>query len=274
MVERPLHDVRIWRPIAERRMLALAGRTTEYSFSPVDEFVIGTSSEAPLVVRRGRDRHEFLPGESCVWDPEHVHSGSAPAAAWAAELVIVPECELVEALDVDVPLGCVPGQITDVSSRRAVAALHRSLRSGDRLAIDVELSSVALRLFVHGSSLRSAKSATADRRLRAARDLLVDRLAENLSLSELAAAAGMDRFHFARQFKATFGQPPHTYRLQMRLLSAQRALEHGQPVAEAAAISGFFDQSHLHRHFQRRFGLSPFRYASAYSRRAPAEVTE
>jgi AraC-like DNA-binding protein len=209
-----------------------------------------------------------------VWDPEHVHSGSAPAAAWSAELVIVPECELIEALDNDGSPACAPGHITDEGSRRAVATLHRALRSGDRLAIEVGLSSVAHRLFVSGSSLRRAKSAAVDSRLRTARDFLVDRLAENVSLAELAAVAGMDRFHFARRFTATFGQPPHTYRLQLRLLVAQRALEHGQPVAEVAAISGFFDQSHLHRHFQRRFGLSPVRYASAYSGSAPAQVAE
>ena len=37
-------------------------------------------------------------------------------------------------------------------------------------------------------------------------------------------------------------------------------------VAEVAVTSGFFDQSHLHRHFQRRFGLSPARYAAAGAR--------
>lgn len=254
-------------------MLALAGRTTAYSFSPVDEFVIGTSYDAPFVVRRRRDRHALLPGQSCVWDPEQGHSGSTSAAAWSAELVIVPACELLEALDDDVSLACAPGAITSEGSRCAVAALHRSLRSGDRLAIEVELTSVAHSLFVHCPSLRPATSA-ADRRLRAARDLLVDRLAENVTLAELAAAAGMDRFHFARQFKAVFGQPPHAYRLHMRLLSAQRALEHGRPVAEVAATSGFFDQSHLHRHFQRWFGLSPVRYASAFTRSARGEVAD
>jgi AraC-like DNA-binding protein len=274
VAERPLHDVRIWHPIAERRMLAIIGRTTAYSFSPVDEFVIGTSYEAPFVVRRQRDRHALLPGQSCVWDPEQGHSGATSAGAWSAELVIVPECELLEALDDHVSLACAPGEITSEASRRAVAALHRSLRSGDRLAIEVELTTVAHSLFVHCRGLRSARSAGADRRLRAARDLLVDRLAENVTLAELAAAAGMDRFHFARQFKAIFGRPPHAYRLHMRLLSAQRALEHGRPVAEVAATSGFFDQSHLHRHFQRWFGLSPVRYASAFTRSARADVAE
>jgi AraC-like DNA-binding protein len=255
-------------------MLALAGRTAAYSFSPVDEFVIGTSYEAPFVVSRRRDRHVLLPSHSCVWDPEQGHSGATSAAAWSAELVIVPACELRDALDDDVTLTCAPGEITSEASRGAVAALHRSLRSGDRLAIDVELTLVAHSLFVHRPSMRPARSLAVDRRLRVARDLLVDRLAESVTLAELAAAAGMDRFHFARQFKAAFGQPPHAYRRHMRLVTAQRALERGRPVAEVAATSGFFDQSHLHRHFRRWFGLSPVRYASAFERPAGAEVAD
>jgi AraC-like DNA-binding protein len=255
-------------------MLVLSGRTTEYSFSPVDEFVIGTIYEAPLVVRRRRVRHTFVPGESCVWDPEHVHSGSAPATAWSAELVIVPVCELVEFVEFvgdDLSLVRPPGLITDEGARRGVAALHQSLRSGDRLAIEVEFTLVAHSLFVRRQN-RPGPKATASTRLQVARDLLVDRLAENLTLAELAAAAGMDRFHFVRQFKAGFGQPPHAYRLEQRLLGVQRELERGRPVAEVAADAGFFDQSHLHRHFRRRFGLSPARYAAAFGRPASGEA--
>jgi AraC-like DNA-binding protein len=40
---------------------------------------------------------------------------------------------------------------------------------------------------------------------------------------------------------------------------ARRLLERGCGIAETAARTGFFDQSHLHRHF-RRFGLSPKAY--------------
>jgi AraC-like DNA-binding protein len=269
VVERPRHDVRIWRPIPDRRMLALAGRTTTYSFSPVDEFVVGTSYDAPLVVRRHRVRYTLLPGESCVWDPDHAHSGTAPAAAWSAQLVIVPASELADALDQHASPGCAHGPITGHAGRRAVAALHRAVRSGDRLAIEVALASVAHRLFPARRNIRPARPATPDPRLRTACDLLVDRVAENVTLAELAAAAGMDRFHFARQFKATFGLPPHAYRLQLRLLTAQRALERGRPAADVAAATGFFDQSHLHRHFQRRFGLSPARYSAAFSETPP-----
>lgn len=34
----------------------------------------------------------------------------------------------------------------------------------------------------------------------------------------------------------------------------------GRTVAEAAAATGFADQSHLHRHFQRGLGVTPAQY--------------
>lgn len=38
------------------------------------------------------------------------------------------------------------------------------------------------------------------------------------------------------------------------------SVEAGQPIAEAAAATGFADQSHLHRHFQRSLGVTPGEY--------------
>jgi transcriptional regulator GlxA family with amidase domain len=38
-------------------------------------------------------------------------------------------------------------------------------------------------------------------------------------------------------------------------------LERGVAVAEVAQATGFFDQSHLHRHFRRTLGMTPARYA-------------
>jgi AraC-like DNA-binding protein len=38
---------------------------------------------------------------------------------------------------------------------------------------------------------------------------------------------------------------------------ARRLLERGEHPADVAAIAGFTDQSHLHRHFTRRLGMTP-----------------
>jgi len=86
------------------------------------------------------------------------------------------------------------------------------------------------------------------------------RLAEPLTIDELAAAAGLSRFHFARQFKAATGHPPHEYLVRLRVDRAQELLrQHGRAwnFAAVAHEVGFSDQSHLTRQFKRVVGVTP-----------------
>lgn len=78
-----------------------------------------------------------------------------------------------------------------------------------------------------------------------------------VSLAELAAEAGLSRFHFLRAFKAANQLPPHAYRLQRQLHMARRLIMAGHPVVQASHLAGFADQSHLTRHFVSNYGLTP-----------------
>lgn len=83
-------------------------------------------------------------------------------------------------------------------------------------------------------------------------------LAEEITLHDLAGAAGLSPFHFARLFKQTTGKAPHQYLIRCRVEKARELLVGGhQPVAEVALASGFCDQSHLTAHFKRLFGVTP-----------------
>ena len=82
-----------------------------------------------------------------------------------------------------------------------------------------------------------------------------------IDLSAIAKQAGVSRFQILRMFKLRYGIPPHTYQLSVRLALAQKALREGQQPAHVAAQYGFFDQSHLTRHFKRLLGVTPARYA-------------
>ena len=42
-------------------------------------------------------------------------------------------------------------------------------------------------------------------------------------------------------------------------------LEAGETIAQTAAATGFADQSHLHRHFQRSLGLTPATYQRRFN---------
>jgi AraC-like DNA-binding protein len=80
------------------------------------------------------------------------------------------------------------------------------------------------------------------------------------SVSEAAQLSGMSREGFSRRFRRVHGVPPQQFQLLERLNDARRLLRVGTPIAEAAAETGFADQSHLGRLFRRVFGITPGRY--------------
>jgi AraC-like DNA-binding protein len=95
--------------------------------------------------------------------------------------------------------------------------------------------------------------------------LLHDRMADNLTLGELARATGLSRYHLARVFKRATGVSLHEYQLLVRIQEATRKLMRGERPVDVAAELGFADQSHFGRHFRRIVHVSPAAFARATS---------
>ena len=101
------------------------------------------------------------------------------------------------------------------------------------------------------------------RRLVRARDLLHAEAHRGPSLDELAAEAQLSRAHFARQWAAAFGMPPHQYLTRLRLERAKRALAAGASVTEVCAEVGFESLGTFSSLFHRRLGCSPRAWQAA-----------
>ena len=86
-----------------------------------------------------------------------------------------------------------------------------------------------------------------------------------LTLSELANLAGLSIWRFATVFRQQVGVAPHRYICRLRLARAQALIRQGVSVASAASEAGFYDQSHLARHFKNVFGVTPGQYFTATS---------
>ncbi len=109
-------------------------------------------------------------------------------------------------------------------------------------------------------------SALSQGRLDAVRDLVSARFAEPLTLDDLAAEAGISKFHFARLFRQQTGTTPHVYILQARLDAACRLLTGTDlRIKQIAARTGFRTVASLGAAFFRKHGVTP----SAYRQRGP-----
>jgi AraC family transcriptional regulator len=105
-------------------------------------------------------------------------------------------------------------------------------------------------------------------RLRAVVEYIEAHLDAGPTLAQLAAVVGLNPYHFARQFKAATGLPPHQYVIGRRVERARQLLQAGTDLslAEVALSAGFSDQSHFCRHFKRLVGVTPRQF------RTPARI--
>jgi AraC family transcriptional regulator len=83
-------------------------------------------------------------------------------------------------------------------------------------------------------------------------------LSGSISLAELAQAAHVSPSQLTRLFKRSTGLAPHQFLIRLRVDRAREILQSGTlSISEVAALSGFADQSHLHRHVKRVYGIPP-----------------
>jgi AraC family transcriptional regulator len=88
--------------------------------------------------------------------------------------------------------------------------------------------------------------------------LMHDRLAETVSVAELAAEARLSPSAFIRNFKAQTGATPHRHLVNLRVEKARALLLNSDlPLAEVALASGFTDQSHMTHVFRRTNNPTP-----------------
>jgi AraC-like DNA-binding protein len=96
------------------------------------------------------------------------------------------------------------------------------------------------------------------------RDFARPRLAEPLTLDDLAVAAGCSRFHFARRFREASGLPPMRWLRELRLEAARSLLAATSlSVEQVGERVGFADRFHFARAMRQASGRPPSAWRSA-----------
>lgn len=108
-------------------------------------------------------------------------------------------------------------------------------------------------------------------RLKRVLDFIADSLETDISLSQLAALAGMSPHYFSELFKQSTGRTPHNYVLLKRIERAKQQLrDPKRSVIDAGLDSGFQNSSHFARVFRRIEGTTPSKFRAEYGLRAAA----
>ncbi|MFJ4711368.1 AraC family transcriptional regulator [Streptomyces sp. NPDC088785] len=218
-------------------------------------------------VRYDLERHEHgTPlGTVSLLPPGVAHNGSAATPDGFRKRVLYLDASDDGPLDSSfVGAAADAPDLVDPLLRRRIGQLHTVLgRPGDELEAAARLALVGERL---RERLRPASGAGArpapDRRVAdRLRQLLDARVVGGVELGEAAGVLQVHPAHLVRSFSAAYGIAPHQYLMARRVDRARRLLLAGRPAGEVAPAVGFYDQSHLTRHFKRVVGVPPGRYA-------------
>jgi AraC family transcriptional regulator len=94
--------------------------------------------------------------------------------------------------------------------------------------------------------------------------LMRENLDTPLSLTAMAAEAGISRFHLLRMFKLAYGETPFKRLTRYRMEEAQRRLRQGrESVTEIAFACGYDNPAHFASAFRRLLGVTPSSYRRA-----------
>lgn len=214
-------------------------------------------------IRYGLERHEhgaLRPGVTLL--PPHVpHDGRAATREGFRKRVLYLDSSIVDdrwvGAAVDHPT------VADAALRERVHRLHDALAwTGDELEAESRLAFVRERLIGHLRARPVRVFEAAPGVAGRLRELLDASLVEGVSLREAAARLECHPAHLVRAFTRRYGMPPHAYLTGRRVDAARRLLLRGLPAAEVAVAVGFYDQSHLTRHFKRHLATTPGRFAA------------
>ena len=113
----------------------------------------------------------------------------------------------------------------------------------------------------------------AARHLLKAKDLADARYREPLDVNDMAHAAGLSRAHFSREFRAAFGESPHSYLLTRRMERAAALLRNtDRSVAEICLDVGLTSVGSFTTSFKRTYGMTPTEYRASFPPAAASAV--
>jgi AraC family transcriptional regulator len=114
---------------------------------------------------------------------------------------------------------------------------------------------------VRDYSVRVYRGGLSPAKLRTIKELVQEKMEEDLSLEEMARAVGLSAAHFSQVFRNTTGQTPHQCLLWYRVQRAKEMLRSAEMrVLDVAIACGFKTQQHFARVFREMCGASPTEY--------------
>lgn len=239
-------------------------------------FVVSALLAGRMTAAIGKGQFELSAGEVALTGVGQDHSAAGSDVEFvsigvSAVLVneLVSEIGLVRTADIVFRASVV----TDEAIIRLAREIATEI-SGEQLGRSAMLEAQVRQLVIHllrnhftvrkSDQIELSRAGLVDRRLRRAIEFMHDNFGRELAVEEIASAAYLSEYHFARLFKQITGVTPHVYLANIRLERARKLLaETTLPISEIASAVGHQSQSHFTKMFKSVTGVTPRVYREA-----------
>ena len=212
--------------------LSFYAKDTESRFTRVNQAFIlthGASSEEQILGRSDRDFHAPAFAEAYITEDRRVMAGRQ-AILGQLWMVFHTDKQPHWYISSKVPLFDPQGEVIGIAG-----AMYSIEETGERARYFGELQSAIRHIETH--------------------------YGEQVSMVKMAEMTGLSSTHFNRRFQQLLRTTPTDYLRTVRIQAACQMLSGThRPLAEVAIESGFTDQSHFTRCFQKSTGLTPRAY--------------
>jgi AraC family transcriptional regulator len=222
----------------------------------------------------GENTIELSAGQSALTDAGQVHSASVREIVFVSIGIgsgmvndLVDELGLTRTNAEVVFRTSVVQDESLIETARALSQEMEEEKVGQGAMLDALVRQLTIHLLRSHLTVRKSarielsRAGPVDRRLRRAIEFMHDNYSRELALEEIAAAAYLSEYHFARLFKQITAMSPHVYLANLRLERARRLLaETVLPISQIAAMVGYQSQSHFTKIFKSVTGVTPRAY--------------
>jgi AraC family transcriptional regulator len=249
-------------------------RSCEFESHSHAAFTVTAVLSGSIAVTIGSDDFELSAGEVALTGIGQSHAARASDIEFVS-IGISPA--LVNELVTEIGLTRITAEILFRDNRTTDEAITRIARSiiseigVEKLGHGAMLDALVRQLVIHllrshltvrkSTRIELSRAGPVDRRLRRAIEFMHDNYGRDLALEEIASAAYLSEYHFARLFKQITGVTPHVYLANLRLEHARRLLsETSLSISEIATRVGYQSQSHFTKIFKSITGVTPRLY--------------
>ncbi len=243
-------------------------------------YVVTTILSGGMTARIGESEVELGAGDVAFTNTGQTHQAETRGVEFIS---IAVEPVLVSELAAEIGLTRSATEIVFLSSQAhdptvvQMSRLAASELAAEEVGHAEMLDAMVRQLVIHllrshltvrkSAQIEISRAGPVDRRLRRAIEFMHDNYSRELSLEEIAAAAYLSEYHFARLFKQIMGVTTHVYLANLRLERARKLLtDTSLSISEIAAMVGYQSQSHFTKIFKSVTGLPPRLYRESSKR--------